>query len=411
MVRINPIQVPGGWQLVRLDEVAEVIGGSTPSRSVEEYWGGSIPWVVPSELTELSGRYLSSTRDCITDLGMKAARLKLLPPKSILLTSRATVGVTAMNTIPVCTNQGFQNLVARDGVDPLWLFYHISAMREELKKRAAGSTFDEISGDSVRSLPILLPSTLEQCTIGVVLDSIDRTIEQTEAVIIATERLRDAVLYELLTRGIPGWHTAWQNVPGVGIIPVDWQITTLDTIAEIIMGQSPPGTTVLDWDGEVIEGKGLPFIQGNAEFCEQYPVPTKWCVEPVKVAKSGDILLSVRAPVGDVNIADQCLCIGRGLAALRFIGMTPAFGWYDIQVAKYRIERLTQGSTFKAISKNEIQRLPVAIPALVEQQAIVAVLNSIDKCILELRREFLSLKSLMLATSFAMLLGHVECKK
>ena len=255
---------------------------------------------------------------------------------------------------------------------------------------------------------MLLPPLSEQISIAFVLDSIDEAIKRNEVIIIAAERLRSSLLHELLTRGIPGWHTAWRNVPDIGMIPVDWQVANLGDIAEIIMGQSPLGKTVLDWDGEVIEGEGLPFVQGNAEFCDRYPMPTKWCAEPLKVAKSGDILLSVRAPVGDMNMADQLLCIGRGLVALRFLTMTSAFGWYAIQVARYRIERLTQGSTFKAIGKSEILKLPVAKPTLTEQQAIVDVLDSIDNYIVELRYELQSLKYFKVAISFAMLLGNVR---
>ena len=170
--------VPASWEVVRLGDVAEVMGGSTPSRTNSEYWGGSVPWAIPSELTELKSRYLTATRESITDAGMKSAGLIAIPTGSILLTSRATIGVTAINTMPVVTNQGFQNLVVKNGIDSLWLYYGVSAMRRELERRAAGSTFLEVSRDSVRTLPILLPPLAEQRAIAAILDAIDDTIER-----------------------------------------------------------------------------------------------------------------------------------------------------------------------------------------------------------------------------------------
>ena len=175
-------ELPKGWRMVQLEEIAEVVGGSTPSRANKDYWGGDIPWVVPSELTELSGRYLTSTKETITDAGLKAAGLTIIPTGSVLLTSRATIGITAINTMPVVTNQGFQNLIGKDGIDSRWLFYCISAMRHELERRASGSTFREVSRASVRSLPIPLPSLSEQLAIAAILGAIDDAIEHTNEV-------------------------------------------------------------------------------------------------------------------------------------------------------------------------------------------------------------------------------------
>ena len=147
------------------------------------------------------------------------------------------------------------------------------------------------------------------------------------------------------------------------------------------MGQSPPGDTVKEWDGDLEYRGGLPFIQGNAEFGARVPRPLKWCVRPLKVAKSGDMLISVRAPVGETNRADQSICIGRGLAAIRFLESGRAFGWHIANHRKRALERLTQGSTFPAISGTTLRSLPILFPPLLEQRAIAAVLDSIDEAI------------------------------
>ena len=162
-------------------------------------------------------------------------------------------------------------------------------------------------------------------------------------------------------------------------VPEGWKRVRLGDVADPIMGQSPPGSTVVDWDGDPHEGRGLPFIQGNAEFGTQSPLPVKWCFRPLKRVQSGDVLLSVRAPVGEINRATCSISIGRGLAALRFTDIDPNFGWHMMNHSRRGFDRLTQGSTFEAIGRPVIIGLPILLPPLPEQRAIAAVLDSIDE--------------------------------
>ena len=161
----------------------------------------------------------------------------------------------------------------------------------------------------------------------------------------------------------------------------EWQLVRLGDVTQIVMGQSPPGVAVIDWDGEAEYGDGLPFIQGNAEFGIKFPCPLKWCVTPTKSANRGDILISVRAPVGETNRTDAQLGIGRGLAAIRFDESCQAFGWHVVNHAKVALERVTQGSTFQAIGNQNLRSLPLLLPPLPEQRAIANILDSIDHAI------------------------------
>jgi type I restriction enzyme S subunit len=116
------------------------------------------------------------------------------------------------------------------------------------------------------------------------------------------------------------------------------------------MGQSPPSSTYNK------EGIGLPFLQGKMEFGDIYPKAFVYCSEPIKIAQHNDILFSVRAPVGDVNLVQCKLCIGRGLAAIRFNGKLAdyLFYFYYFQKIKKSLEALGKGSTFKAINKDDL---------------------------------------------------------
>ena len=164
-------------------------------------------------------------------------------------------------------------------------------------------------------------------------------------------------------------------------IPDGWQRVSLGEVAEVVMGQSPPGESVVEWDGGALDVGGLPFIQGNAEFGTKYPAPVKWCLQPYKTGVLGDILISVRAPVGETNKVATQLGIGRGLAAVRFGKESQPFGWHVLNHSKGTLGRVTQGSTFEAIGSGELRNLPILLPPLLEQRAIAAVLDSIDDAI------------------------------
>ena len=156
----------------------------------------------------------------------------------------------------------------------------------------------------------------------------------------------------------------------------------LSEVADIVMGQSPPGTSYNE------RGEGLPFFQGKAEFGEDFPTPVKWCSAPSRIAESGDILMSVRAPVGPTNVASERCCIGRGLAAIR-ARTTTVEADYLLLFFKYLEPVLAtkgQGSTFTAINKKELHSLPVPVPSLDEQRNMVDILKRADG-IRRLRRQ------------------------
>lgn len=156
----------------------------------------------------------------------------------------------------------------------------------------------------------------------------------------------------------------------------------LADVVNIIMGQSPPGSSYNT------EGNGLPFFQGKAEFGDIHPTPVKWCTEPSRIAEAGDILMSVRAPVGPTNIATEKCCIGRGLAALRANSpiLLQSYLHFFLRHSEPFLVSKGQGSTFAAINRNDLASLNLSIPALSEQQRIVDILSRAEG-IVRLRRE------------------------
>ena len=169
------------------------------------------------------------------------------------------------------------------------------------------------------------------------------------------------------------------NQIGTGEIPEDWQVARLgdEKIAKVIMGQSPPSSTYNE------SAEGLPFLQGNAEFGETYPAPSVYTSNPLKIAEKDDVLVSVRAPVGEVNLSPFRCCIGRGLSAIR---PNPSrldyrFVFYYLRHAMNRLLTLATGSTFTAVRKEDLASFWMAIPPLPEQLKIASILSTVDDAI------------------------------
>ena len=167
--------------------------------------------------------------------------------------------------------------------------------------------------------------------------------------------------------------------------------TTLKDSCVLIMGQSPSSNSYNT------SGDGLPFYQGNADFGEESPVPRSWCTELKKIAEKGDILISVRAPIGAINIADEKCCIGRGVAAIRPNQevMSPDFLQHQLFASRNKLEAMGTGSTFKAIGKKTLSDFPVVIYPKNTQEAIAQQLNLIKKQIKTVNSQLDQLDSLV----------------
>jgi type I restriction enzyme S subunit len=161
----------------------------------------------------------------------------------------------------------------------------------------------------------------------------------------------------------------------IGKIPVDWEVISLRDVSEINMGQSPPSEDCNERE------EGLPFYQGNAEFGSKYPSPKKWCEKPKKIADEGDILISVRAPVGEINIAPHKCCIGRGLAAITAKSIHSQFLYHLLFLRRKYLQKISQGSTFEAINSKELSDLLIFLPAVTEQKKIAEILTTLDEAI------------------------------
>ena len=180
----------GEWVTKSINDLAVVIGGGTPDTTVKSYWDGEIQWFTPSEIGK--NKYVDSSLRTITEVGLNNSSAKLLPPNTILLSSRATIGECSLSLRECATNQGFQCLVSKKcNVD--FLYYLIQTKKKDLIRKSCGSTFLEISANEVRKIQVSVPSDVEQQKIAELLSLIDERIATQNKIIEDLKKLKSAI--------------------------------------------------------------------------------------------------------------------------------------------------------------------------------------------------------------------------
>ena len=182
------------WEDGRLADVAQIFGGGTPDSNVPEYWNGDIPWFTP---TEIKTKYLQNSVRRISDLGLKNSSAKMLPPGSLILSTRATVGEVGISSRPCSTNQGFQSLVVHDGQYNEFWYYWIRAHKHKFLRNAAGSTFLEIGKSEVQKLDVSMPCFDEQRKIADALSALDAKIDAVTDQITHMETFKKGLLQKM----------------------------------------------------------------------------------------------------------------------------------------------------------------------------------------------------------------------
>lgn len=191
----------GEWLTKRLSDLASIRSGGTPSTLRPEYWDGDVLWCTPTDITALSGhKYLSDTSRKISEAGLNASSAEVIPSKSIVMTSRATIGECAINLVPLATNQGFKNFMPFDTVDAEFLYYLLTTQKQGFISLCAGSTFLEIGKSQLAGYEVTTPPTRdEQTAIATVLSDLDAEVAALEARLAKARLLKQGMMQELLT--------------------------------------------------------------------------------------------------------------------------------------------------------------------------------------------------------------------
>jgi len=229
------------WPSVPLGQIAELIGGSTPSRDRPEFWGGSIPWITPTDLP-MPGKGIAIVADSsekITEEGLASSSANLLPVGTVLFSSRATIGKLAITKVPVATNQGFANFVAGPAVDNRYLAWVLQHQTPSILRLAGSTTFKEVTKTSLKTFPIPLPPLSEQRRIAEILDEVAR--------LRALRLAADAKSAGILRAGFEhyfGRSEAWH--------PRSCETTeALGNLVSISSGGTPSKAVAEYWDGDI----------------------------------------------------------------------------------------------------------------------------------------------------------------
>jgi len=235
-------------------------------------------------------------------------------------------------------------------VNPLYVKYYCQSKDyyDWVSSFNTGSTRGNINAKMLGNMPIPLPPRKQQDTLAATLFALDEKIAVNEKINHRLEQIAQAIF--------KSWFVDFE--PWGGVMPEDWREGTLSEIADIVMGQSPEGSSYNE------NGIGTVFYQGRAEFGYRFPTRRLFTTEPKRMAKKGDILMSVRAPVGDLNIAFEPCCIGRGLAAVRSIRDRRSFTFYSMLTLKQQLNTYNaEGTVFGSINTKDFANLRILIPS------------------------------------------------
>ena len=380
--------VPKGWIKTTMDSVAVIILGQSPPSSTYNQEKKGLPFFQGK--TDFGLMY-PAVRNWCSDPKKSAEK------NDILISVRAPVGPTNISKEKCCIGRGLAAIRPLSGVNYLWIFYHLRLLKNNIAMKGTGTTFKAISGTQLKSIILSIPPLNEQKRIISKIESIFAQIDaikerlemlapQTKSTSGSLSVLKKSILKqafegklvlqdpndepaEIFLRVI---QTNSQITIANNDLPMGWIRTTLDNVAMIILGQSPPSSTYNQ------EKTGLPFFQGKTDFGLMHPTVRNWCSDPKKIAEKNDILISVRAPVGPTNISKEKCCIGRGLSAIRPLReVNHLWIFYHLRLLENNIATKGTGTTFKAITGSQLKSIVLNIPPMNEQKRIVAKIESI----------------------------------
>jgi len=368
-------KIPVDWEVVKLEDICQIIGGSTPSTTRKEYWGGDMPFVTPTDITNLKGKEISDTEQKITLEGLSSCGTKLLPVGSILLTSRATIGACAINTKPMATNQGFANLVCNEKAFNWFIFYMMTLLKGELERLGSGSTFKEVSKRNIRSLFLPLPPLSEQKRIAEILTTVDEAIEKTDQIIEKTKEVKKGLMQKLLTRGIG--HKKFKKTE-IGEIPVEWEVGEISDYGEILTGNTPP-TNVPQYYGNEYPFVS-PFDLGNKRIIrktEKYLSKEGFAVARALPANSV-LVVCIGSTIGKTGIAGTELATNQQINSIICKNSDYNFVYYYATFINQEFKQIAGTQAVPILNKGNFRKVKVAIPPLSEQKEIGGKLSAIN---------------------------------
>lgn len=361
------------WKKVILSDIGDVITGKTPSTKKEENFGSEYKFVTPRDMT--NDKIIVFTERYLSKEGAKSVPKQVINCKSICVSCIGSdMGKVSIVDGSFVTNQQINTITNIDTkkFDIDFIYYTLLPMKEYFHNIAGGSTMPIVNKSTFSSIEIDVPEYNVQKSISEILSNLDKKIEINRQINEKLEDMAQSIFKQWFINfefpneeGEPYKSSGGEMVESeLGMIPKGWEVRHLGEIANITMGQSPKGTSYNE------DGEGEVFYQGRTDFTKRFPVRRLFTSEPKRMAKKGDILMSVRAPVGDLNIANEECCIGRGLSALNSKTYDNSFLLYTMLELKAKFDVYNgEGTVFGSINQKDLKSIKVIkpLPGFIEQ--------------------------------------------
>ena len=372
-----------------LDDLANMFSGGTPRTSNKSFWSGLIPWLTPKDMGQWSG----TTESTVTPEAIGKGT-RLAPKEAIFVAVR---GMSLHNEIRIIRpdqemafNQDIKAIVAKEGIDPVYLYYVMASKKLELLDavEAAGHGTGRLPTDKLKNIRVPRFHPRAEAALAELFAALDRQIEVNRRMNRTLEAMARAIFKDWFCDFGPTRAKAegrapylapevWALFPGAlndDGVPIGWRVEEIGDCFHLTMGQSPPGNTYNDY------GEGLPFFQGRTDFGFRYPANRKYCSSPTRIAEYDDTLVSVRAPVGDINMAWERCCIGRGVAGLRHKSGSRSFTYYSAWGIQQELRQYEHtGTVFGAINKRQFQELRAVEPSSEIVSALESLVGPFDE--------------------------------
>lgn len=379
------------WKEQRLGDSADIIGGGTPDTSNREYWDGDIDWYSPAEIGDKV--FVDGSKRKITELGLKESSAKILPIGTVLFSSRAGIGSTAILAEKGATNQGFQSIIPHKGnLDTYFIFSRTRELKKYGETNGAGSTFIEISGKQMESMPIINPEIDEQQAIGNYFQNIDRLINTSQTKLDKLKNIKKACLEKMFPRN--GSTTPELRFKGFS---EEWKEQQLGDCADIVGGGTPDTANSEYWDGDIdwyspAEIGDKIFIDRSKRKITQLGLKES----SAKVLPIGTVLFSSRAGIGSAAILAK-----EGATNQGFQSIIPHNGKLDTYFIFSRTRELKKygetngaGSTFIEVSGKQMESMPIINPEIDEQKAIGIFFKNLDRLTAKTEQQINKLKNI-----------------
>ncbi len=395
-------EVPEGWEERIFSEVVDV----NPKRELKK--GSTARFVSMADLKEFNRKIQSFTTRTFPGGSKFINGDTLMARITPCLENGKTVFVDILENGEVgCGSTEFMVLCGRDGKSINEFVYYL-AVSPDIRKKAIKSMTgtsgrQRVESDVFDKLTIKLPAIVEQRAIVKILSDLDEKIELNHKMNKTLEATAQALFKQWFEEfEFPGYNKT-KFIDG---LPEGWHEGKLIEACDIMMGQSPPGETYNE------SGNGVVFHQGNRDFGFHFPTPRVYCTAPTRIAEAGDVLISVRAPVGALNITIGRCAIGRGVAALRMKHYSNGFLFYFLSTRQDLWDQFnSEGTVFGCLNKTEFHKVNLVIPSAVVLRQFDAIVKPIEEMILRNELEIRALGGIRDSLLPKLMLGKIRVKK